>query len=94
MEVEARLTRLEERTEHIQRDVAEIKAEIKTEVRADLRRLDAKIDAVRDAAGSLAERIASVEVKLSAMEASIIKWIVATAIALTALAFGIGKFVS
>jgi len=41
MEAEARLLRLEEGTEHIQRDVAEIKV--------DLRRLDAKVDAVKDA---------------------------------------------
>jgi len=87
MEVEARLFRLEERTENIQRDVAEIKAEIKTEVRADLRRLDAKIDAVKDSLSSLAQKVASSEV-------SIIKWMIGTAIALTALAFGIGKFVS
>jgi len=50
MEAEACLARLEERTEHIQSDVAEIKV--------DLRRLDVKLDAVKDLVVSLAEKLA------------------------------------
>jgi len=38
MEIDARLARLDERTEHLQRDV--------TEIKGDLRRLDSKVDAL------------------------------------------------
>jgi uncharacterized coiled-coil protein SlyX len=86
MEAEARLARLEERTEHIQGDVAEVKG--------DLRRLDVKLDAVKDLVVSLAEKVAAFDGKLSAMEVSIIKWMVGTVIAAAALAFAIAKFVS
>ncbi len=98
--MEARLARLEERTEHIQRDVSATKV--------DMRRLDAKIDAVRDkidvvrdkidavkdSVVALADRIGSFEAKISAVETSIIKWIVGAIIAVAALAFTIAKFVS
>lgn len=101
MELEPHLARLDERTEHIQRDV--------NQLTVDMRRLDAKIDskidAVRDSITSLAEkvtsgdtkasdRIAALEVKLSAVEVSMIKWMIGTATTLTALVFGIAKFVS
>jgi len=84
--IEARLARLEERTEHIQRDV--------TEMKVDIRRLDTKIDAVKDSVVALAGRIGSFEAKISAVETSIIKWIIGTVIAVAALAFAIAKFVS
>jgi chromosome segregation ATPase len=126
MEVEARLARLEDRTETIQRDVAEIKADqrrldAKIEAKFDAvnaridgldAKLDAKIDGVnakidtkidavnkridgvKDSISALAEKVASFDGKLSALEASMIKWIIGTIITSMALAFGIAKFVS
>jgi uncharacterized coiled-coil protein SlyX len=62
MDADARLARLEERTEHLQTDVTEIKSV--------LRRIDVKLDAVKDSVHSLAQRVAAFEPKLDAMAAS------------------------
>lgn len=108
MDVDARLARLEERTEHLQTDV--------TEIKSDLRRIDVKLDAVKDSVSSFAKSVAafepkldavaasfeakvaaqgfSFEAKLNAMEAGIVKWMIGTLIAATASAFAIAKFVS
>jgi hypothetical protein len=72
MDAEARLARLEERTENIQRDIADMKVDLR---------------AVRDGLSVLAQKVAS-------SEASIIKWMVGTAIASTSAAVTLAKFVS
>ena len=81
--MEARLARLEERTEHIQRDVAEIKG--------DIRRIDSKLDAFKD---SVDARFAALMEKISSIEASMIKWMIGTVIAAVTSAFAIAKFFS
>jgi peptidoglycan hydrolase CwlO-like protein len=75
--MEAQLARLEERTEHIQKEVSEIKG--------DIRRLDAKVDGVKDSITKLA-------VKIGSMETTMVKWTIGTLIAALTLAFGVSKF--
>lgn len=79
MDTEARLTRLETITEHMQRDVAEMKVDMR---------------AVREMVHALALRVEAFEGKLSAMEASMIKWMIGTGIALTTAAFTVAKYVN
>ncbi len=62
MDAEARLTRLEDRAEHLQTDV--------TDIKSDLRRIDVKLDAVKDSVGSLVTKVAAFEPKLDAMSAT------------------------
>jgi DNA anti-recombination protein RmuC len=62
MDADARLARVEERTEHLQTDV--------TEIKSDLRRIDVKLDTLKDSVNSLAQRVATFEPKLEAMAAS------------------------
>ncbi len=61
MDVEARLTGLEQQTKHLQSDVAEIKS--------NLVRTDAKIDGVKDSVNALGQKVAALEPKLNSMEA-------------------------
>jgi uncharacterized coiled-coil protein SlyX len=61
MDVEARLTGLEQQTKHLQSDVAEIKS--------NLVRMDAKIDGVKDSVNALGQKVAALEPKLNSMEA-------------------------
>lgn len=81
--MEARLTRLEERTEHIQRDISEMKG--------DIRRVDSKLDAFKD---SVEARFAALMEKMSSIETTMIKWMIGTLIAAVTLAFAIAKFFS
>ena len=97
----AERTVLDERVEHIQNDV--------TEMKKDIRRLDEKIDAVRadvanlrsevkESIGEVKTQIASILGTTKASEIALIKWmtgIVLSAIGVaSAIAFGIAKLVS
>jgi chromosome segregation ATPase len=98
---------LKERTQNIQRSVAQIEADqrvlsanvnalrdsLTEQINTVRDSLGAKIDAVKDSVASLAERVAAFDGKIAAMESSIIKWMVGTMIAVAALAFTIAKFV-
>jgi CII-binding regulator of phage lambda lysogenization HflD len=99
MDVEARLTGLEQQTKHLQSDVAEIKS--------NLIRMDTKLDAVKDSVSSLGQKVVAIEPKLNSMEvlfdaklsalnamqAAMTRWVVGTMIAMTGAVLGIVKFV-
>ena len=76
---------------NIENDVAELKAEVRA-ISATIPHLATKAD-LKAEIGNVRAEIGKVETQVASMESAIIKWIIATVLMTSGIAFSIAKFV-